>query len=348
MVANISQTGDIAHFATARQHAWHRLGQVLPDAMTAEQALEAAHLAGWDVRKVPEFAHVPATITEDGVQEAVSLETGKFSTIRTNPITGQPEVLGGGLGPNYTVIQNEAHAELLNTLVDESGAHFETAGALGNGATVFLSMKLPQHIDIQGHDGMDTTDLYLVASNSHDGTSAFRLMVTPVRVVCQNTLSAALRSSKNRFSIRHTSGAGKNLQIVREALGMTFRYVEDFTTQAQFLADRDLDVPKAESIVRDVFGFPQGVDAITKQSERSQTIQAKRVSAITRLWTDAGTNQNLRGTAYGLYNAVVEYMDHFAPVQGADGDLARAQRVAAGDVTRVKDTAFEKVLAAVQ
>lgn len=69
---------------------------------------------------------------------------------------------------------------------------------------------------------------------------------------------------------------------------------------------------------------------------------------ILRLWTDASTNENLRGTAYGLYNAVVEYMDHFAPVQGKDGDLARAQRVAAGDVTRVKDTAFEKVLAAVQ
>ena len=142
MVANISQTGNIAHFASARQHAWHRLGTVLPDAMTAEQALAAAHLAGWDVRKVPEFAHVPATLTEDGVQEAVTLETGKFSTIRTNPITSQPEVLGGGLGPNYTVIQNEAHA------------------------------------------------------------------VTPVRVVCQNTLSAALHTAKNRFSIRHTSGAG--------------------------------------------------------------------------------------------------------------------------------------------
>lgn len=349
MVANIAQTEGIAHFASAREHAWHRLGQVLPDAMTAEQALDAAHLSGWNVRKVPEYAHVPAEMDETGVREPVQLETGKFSTIRTNPINGQVEVLGGGLGAGYTVIQNEEHADLLNTLVDESGAVFETAGALGTGSTVFLSMKLPQHIEIVGHEGIDTTNLYIVAANSHDGSSAFRLMVTPVRVVCQNTLSYASSRAKSKFSIRHSSGAGKNLQVVREALGFTFSYVEDFTAQAQRLADREMSTSKATEVVRDVLGFPTDLSAISAQTDRTRTSQTDKVNSIIKLWTDADTNANLRGTAYGLYNAVVEYADHFMPVQGKGdaADLRAARTVSPVGVGAVKERTFTKLLATV-
>ena len=92
----------------------------------------------------------------------------QFATVRTNPVTGRPDVLGV-VGRGYTPIQNEEHAALLDALVDESGAHFETAGSLRGGRQVFLTMKLPTTMQI---GGVDPVDLYLIAFNSHDGTSA--------------------------------------------------------------------------------------------------------------------------------------------------------------------------------
>src|SRR5687768_9878701 len=124
MAHELDITNGIASFATAREHAWHRLGQVLPGGMTAQQALDAAHLSGWNVRKLP----LLITGEDETVDDAIEVPD-KYATVRTNPITGKVEYLGV-VGTDFTPIQNEAHADLMNALVDESGAHFETAGAL--------------------------------------------------------------------------------------------------------------------------------------------------------------------------------------------------------------------------
>ncbi|QKY79913.1 hypothetical protein PQD13_gp01 [Gordonia phage Clawz] len=340
MSHNIHQADGIASFASAREHAWHRLGVTLPDAMTAEEALNAAHLAGWNVRKVPEYAHLEPTITDDGVTPGVQLETGRFSTIRTNPVNGADELLGSGLGSGYTVIQNEEHADLLNTLIDESGAHFETAGALGNGSTVFLSMKMPRDLQIVGHEGIDTTNLYVVAQNSHDGTSAFRLMVTPVRVVCANTLRAAFGNKLSSFSIRHTTNAKQNIQLAREALGLTWAYADEFEKAAARMIEVEINKQQAVDTVRSVMKYTD--KGVTDRIKRSQE---ERTSEIITLWTSADTQKNLRGTAYGLYNAFAEWVDHFAPVYGeADNESVRASRVAkGGEASRIKEAAWREL-----
>src|SRR5512139_1328872 len=111
----------VASFASARLDAWHRLGQVLPDLMTAEEALNAAHLAGWNVRKKPLWVEGDPVISDEGVAPGGLLEVpSKYATVRTNPINGGTDVLGV-VGDQYTVIQNEAHADLLDTLVDTAG-----------------------------------------------------------------------------------------------------------------------------------------------------------------------------------------------------------------------------------
>lgn len=340
MSHEISITEGTAHFASAREHAWHRLGVTLPDAMTAEEALSAAHLAGWNVRKMPEYAHLDPKITESGVTPGEMLATGKFSTIRTNPVNGLDELLGSGLGSGYTVIQNEEHADLLNTLLDESKGKFETAGALGNGSTVFLSMKMPRDLQIVGHEGIDTTNLYVVAQNSHDGSSAFRLMVTPVRVVCANTLRAALGRQVSSFSIRHTTNAKQNIQLAREALGMTWRYADEFEKAAQAMIEREVTRDIAVDAVRSVMRYTdKGV------TDRIKKTQEERTSEIITLWTSADTQKNLRGTAYGLYNAFAEWVDHFAPVYGeSDNESVRAQRVAkGGEAARIKEAAWREL-----
>lgn len=186
-----------AAFVSAREHAWHRLGTVVPQEFTAGEAMQYAYLGGWDVHKVALMTE--PVITADDV---TTLEVpGAYSTVRTNPKTGTKDVLGV-VGEAYTPIQNEAHADLLNALVDQSGAHFETAGALRGGRQVFITMKAPNTMQIGGRDAVD---LYLVALNSHDGTSSFRLLVSPVRVVCANTQAAAIAAAKSSYKIRHTA-----------------------------------------------------------------------------------------------------------------------------------------------
>src|SRR5439155_12580561 len=114
-------------FVTARVPAWHQLGTVTDDCMTAEDVMAKAFLGGWKVRKI-DLQGVETT--PDGV--SIIECPDRRMTVRTNIFTGQTEYLGI-VGTDYGTVQNEEAAEVLNRLVDESGAHFETAGSLRGG-----------------------------------------------------------------------------------------------------------------------------------------------------------------------------------------------------------------------
>jgi len=107
-----------ASFVSAREHAWHRLGTVLPAEFDAAQAMSYARLGGWNVRTMA-LQTAPA-LSADGVFGALPVPD-QFATVRTNPVSGGVDVLGV-VGRGYTVIQNEEHADLLNRVVDEGAA----------------------------------------------------------------------------------------------------------------------------------------------------------------------------------------------------------------------------------
>jgi phage/plasmid-like protein (TIGR03299 family) len=314
-------------FLSARQHAWHRLGTVLPDTFTASQAMEHARLGWWNVRK----EHLQTVVvTTDGVSTIDVPD--RYATVRTNPVTGTPEALGV-VGPSYVPIQNEEHCDLLDALVDESGAHFETAGSLKGGRQVFITMKLPDTMQVGGIDAVDT---YLTACNSHDGSMAFRLMVTPVRVVCANTLAAAIRSAKSSFSIHHTSGARSQIQVAREALGLTFRYNAEFQSEAEQMLDTTMTDAQFASLVRDLWPMPHDPTLRTRNSI------ARRDTELTYLFRDADTNRAIRGTRWAGYQAVTEYLDHYTPVgPKRDAVKVRAERAISDASVGLKVRAFD-------
>ena len=330
----------VASFASARVDAWHRLGTVLPNLMTAQEALNAAHLAGWNVRKKPLWIDGDPVITDDGVAPGERIEVPeKYATVRTNPINGGTDVLGV-VGHQYTVIQNEEHADLLNTLVDESGAHFETAGALFGGRQTFLSMKLPRSIELRGSNGVDVTELYLVALNSHDGSSAFRLLVTPVRVVCANTQAAALGRMVSHFSVRHTVNAAQHIQVAREALGMTWKYVDALQAEFEQMIEREVSRSTGATILRKVFRFDQESGTVTERIEKNQN---ERIDEVMSLWQNSSTLNGFHGSAFGLYQAVTEWADHFSPATGspAAAERQRAERIVkGGEMQRIKQDTF--------
>jgi phage/plasmid-like protein (TIGR03299 family) len=252
--------------------------------------------------------------------------------VRDNPATGRPEVLGV-VGESYRPIQNEEHADLLDTLVDESGAHFETAGSLRGGRQVFLTMRLPKTIRIGGVDSMGT---YLAALNSHDGSLAFRLLVTPVRIVCANTQAAALRRARSSFSIHHTSGARGQIQAAREALGLTFAYMDAFQAEAERMLGQAMTEAQFVAITRSLWPVEDGASARTRSNA------ARRESSLRHLFVEGDTNATIRGTRWAAYQTVTEYLDHYAPVDGArDAATVRAERVVSGQTNELKSRAFD-------
>lgn len=329
MAHEIEQFSDgTAAFVSAREDAWHALGTVTTSALTAEDAMRLAALDSWNVRLVGLNA---TELTADG---ATMLDVPSHrATVRTHPKTGRPETLGV-VGTDYVPVQNEEHAEFLNFLVDESGAHFETAGSLRGGRQVFLTMKLPQTLTI---GTSDEVDLYIAAFNSHDGSSAFRIVVTPVRVVCANTLRAGLRTAKSSYTVRHTSGARGRIAQARQALGLTFQYAEEFEKAAQRMLDAEMTTPMLRSVVEELW------PVANSDSARKKTNQATRWTTIRNLFEQADTQAGIRGTAWAGYNAITEYANHVAPARGANPDLkkaARAERVITGTADDVMERAF--------
>jgi phage/plasmid-like protein (TIGR03299 family) len=310
-------------FVSARLSAWHRLGTVTDDCMTAEQVMAKAFLGGWMVRKI-DLQGIETT--PDGV--SIIECPDKRMTVRTNIFTGATEYLGI-VGTDYATVQNEEAAEVLNRLVDESGAHFETAGSLRGGRMVFITLKLPAAMRIAGVDDMD---LYLCATTSHDGTSALRVDASPIRVVCANTQRAAIAHSKGSYTFRHTSNVRHQISQAREAMGLMWKYLDGFQTEAEKMLNETLTMGEFEKVIAQL--WPVADDA----SEGTRNNAKKRASALRYLIRDADTQKAIQGTRWAGFQAVTEYIDHFAPAKDA---AARANRAVTGPVAELKTRAFE-------
>lgn len=315
-------TDGTAAFFTARQDAWHRLGTVTADCLTAEQVMTTASLGGWNVRKVSLTA---TEITADGV---TTLDVpDRWATVRTHPKTGAAEYLGT-VGGDYRTVQNEASCEVLNTIVDESGAHFETAGSLRGGRETFVTMLLPKDMLI---GGVDAVRLYLAALNSHDGSKKFRLLVSPVRIVCANTQRMAERAAWASYEIRHTASAQGRIAQARQALGMTWRYCEEFQAAADRMLDETLTMGEFERIVKQVWPLEANPPV------RTQNNHDRRLRALAHLFAESGTNAAIRGTRWAGYQAVTEYLDHYATKDAEKG----AERTLAGRTDARKGHAWQ-------
>lgn len=319
-----------AAFFSARQDAWHRLGTVTTECLSADEVMRVAHLGGWNVRLLPLTA---TEITDNGV---TTLDVPRhFATVRTHPHTSKPDVLAV-VGNDYRVVQNEQHCELLNLLVDEAGAHFETAGSLRNGREVFVTMKLPRTVRLADTDDID---LYLAAMSSHDGTKPWRVIVTPTRIVCANTQRIALRTARASYTIKHTAAARSKIAQARTALGIVWNYCDEFEKAAEQLIQQTLTDGEFQKIIDQL--WPYDPD---NEGKRARGNRQRRTDTLHHLFTDADTNQGIRETRWAGLQAITEYLDHHAPATSAE---VRAHRVLTSETLAAKkQTAYELLAAA--
>lgn len=215
------QTGRHSFFSV-KEKAWHNLGQIIEEYPTSAEALIHAGL-NYTVEKRPLFTvngdndkvfnDPNADDYFDEVQAGI-LVPNHYATIRTDT----DDVLGV-VGKDYNIVQNIDAFSFFDSIIGgKDGVLYETAGALGNGERIFITAKLPDYIRI-GRD--DCIEKYLFLTTSHDGCGSITAAFTPVRIVCANTLNAAMRNHSNSIKIRHTASAKDRLKQAHQLLGIT-------------------------------------------------------------------------------------------------------------------------------
>lgn len=286
-----------------------KVGVRLENTFTAEEAMRHAHLADWNVRKEQEYVPV------NGKFRPVP---GRYAMLRDNPQRkGQVDIIGS-VGDGYHPIQNEEHAALLDAVVDESGANYELAGSFDRGRRVFISMRLPGHINVGGVDRVESS---LIAINSHDGSSKFSLGVLPVRYACANVMNLAFGNRSSMFTVRHTKGAQRAfVGEARRMLDLSFNYLDAFQQEAEELINTTMTMSRFEEIVTREFGPVEDAGAAAR------TRAEKKVEKLVDLFAEANTQEGIRDTAWAGLNALTEYADHFSPVRGDDREATRATK----------------------
>jgi phage/plasmid-like protein (TIGR03299 family) len=319
-----------------RESAWHGLGQKVDGAMTATDAIRQAHLDGWNVRTVPTYAQIGDTQVE------IADRFATVADIRTTADGDERETrIFDVVGSNYVPIQNERAFDLCDLIVDASGAHYETAGALGDGRKTFLSMRMPEGVSVKG----DANDIYLVVQNTHDGSGSLRIITTPVRVVCQNTLTSALRGAQTSWTIRHTKSADQNVSVARQQLSLVFEATNEWATAMNDLAETSVTDKQIADLLNGLYDTT-GEDI----SARAKTMNEAHVGGIMSLWNNSATMTDLDKTAWRAYNAYTEYFDWYATVRdtkNGDEAVARASRSVSDAMTKQRTAFADRLLALV-
>lgn len=280
---------EVESMFSAREVPWHRVGTITEDALTAREAIVAGGL-DWTVEKRPIYIRVGAEFHK--VED-------RFATVRNSD-----DKYLGTVAETYVPFQNVDAFTFADNLVDSGEAKYETAGSLRGGRWVWLTMKLPKEIRIGGEDAHE---LYLLVNSSHDGSKAITASVTPIRVVCMNTLNLALREAQQRWSVRHVSTAGQRLQEAREALKLTFDYADQFEAVGNELIAR----PFTEN------EMSQMLEKLIPNTPKAEGVRA----TIQALFVESPTLENVRGTQWAALNAVGEYFDWVRGPRTAESQL---------------------------
>jgi len=233
----------------------------------------------------------------------------------------------GVVGSRYQPIQNREAFTFFDALVGEDEAIYHTAGVLGKGERIWILAKLPDYIKV---GKKDIVDKYLLLTNSHDGSSVIRAKLTPIRVVCNNTLSVALTGTEQEVRIRHTASAVDKLEEAHKLLGLTNSLYEQLDGIFNTMALRKISDKKLMDYVKTL--VPENPEA--KHQTRNENI---RNSILDLHETGKGADLS-RGTVWGAYNAVAEYADH---VQGSKNPDKHLKSIWFGGGERLKLQAFK-------
>ena len=294
-----------ASFASFREPAWHGLGTVFTEEKNTAEMLAAANLNNWNVRLVD--VEIPNTLTSDKSYQYV---------VRTNPTDKTQTDVLGVVGERYVPVQNEELFAFGDNILD-GGGRWETAGAIRGGRVVFGSLALERETVLDPSGVADVVKTYLLINTSHDGSIAIQASITPVRVVCANTLNLALgrkgKAPKQSFKIRHTQTAEGKIAVARETLGLANKYMDAFDKMAHAMIQKEITAQDFNNIILAAYPKP---DKDTKGAIKKWET---KVDVINDIYTGE-FNGMIAGSAWGAFNALTERLDWYRNARGGNNE----------------------------
>lgn len=294
----------------SKRPAWHGLGKVYPEGhiITPEQAV--ADTMNWLVGENEVYRLNPET----GTYEPIS----GFKLLRREDLPQSNEDALFDIVPSgYTVIQNQELPEIIKTILGQAGAVVETAGTIKVGRKVWILCKVTSEPNavVAG----DEIERYFLIHNTHDATGALCLLMTPIRVVCQNTLTAAIRGadgSSDMLKLRHTKNIRETLGMVNGILEHSNGQWRRFVNTMQALADKPVSPDFVTAFTETLFPLEEG------QKRTTRTLRARETFLNVLANPVGGLTRAVNGTALGVYNATTEYVDTHRGIRvtGVDED----------------------------
>jgi phage/plasmid-like protein (TIGR03299 family) len=297
------ENGEVA-FALRGAPAWHNLANRIfaqDEHVTTATMLEQAKLSGWNVRLSPITNHISEDWNDVSQAQLV---------LRTNPFNGGTDVLAT-VGKRYMPVQNEELFAFADNIHDaDPNCRWESAGSLKKGKVVFGTVEIPRTMVLDPEGANDETKLYLIVWTSHDGSVAVQAAITPVRVVCQNTLNLALAHAKQSFKIRHTQSVEGRIQVARETLGLALGYFDEFEIEAKELFNQAITDAEFSKLINTLYPKPE------KDSKGALKKWENKVVLLDELYHNSPTNANIKGTKWGAFNALTERLDYYRTGRG--------------------------------
>jgi phage/plasmid-like protein (TIGR03299 family) len=337
MAHNINEENGKHSFFSVNEKAWHGLGQIVDQYPTSAEAIQYAGL-DYIVKKRPLF-------TNSLDNELAGIDTGIaipkievpdfYATVRTD----NNNVLGV-VGKDYEVVQNVNAFEFFDAIVgDGDGILYETAGALGKGERIFITAKLPGYIRV---GKQDLIEQYLFLTTSHDGFGSITAAFTPIRIVCNNTLNAALRNHSNSIKIRHTASAGDRLKQAHTLMGISSNLAGELEGLFNHWAQIKISDKEVKKLIQMAMSPNKEVlnNLADGKAEELSTTYTNIVDSVYEYALGSPTQQmeTTAGTVFGAYNAITGY---FQNVRNYKDGEAKYKSIMDGTAKQRAQTAFD-------
>lgn len=303
-------------FAGSRKNIWHRLGQSLPDLMTADEAQVAANMD----RKV-----YTVPVEDDGRHWSVDrpykvILEGKMGVTEDGQLFEIPEKVVGITGDQgaqgHEALQMKDRFELAEAAIHASNgkAVWSTAGLIRDGRQGFATLEAPPVI-LDPNGIADITQRYATVSWAFDGTRATELGSSSIRVVCANTLQLHDSAKRSLIKVKMTSGSYSRFEVA----ALHWAKMQDEDAALLLQGERMLRRPNGRSTVKVLAEKVLGLEVTTDMSDRQQTIRRNQMDEVMALY-NAPTNAPAVGdNGYAAYQTIVEYLDWFSPVKKGEG-----------------------------
>jgi len=326
---------------TVRKQYWAQAGT----AVNAGSASEAAKQAGldWNVMLAPMEAIVSNKVNEyetvtDHYEVPKRQAVLKLGKDNTNQVIGV-------VGDKYKIVQNMEVFSALDTLVDSGDARYTAAGEYNNGANIWMVMELPTGVQVAN----DPHSAFLLVQSSHDGSCAVRIRPIIERLFCANQISRIIMGKqKNDYTyvMKHTTNSVLSVNDIRNITQLTYNSIQQYEEIAGTLLQRKVDDRQVKNIFKQVWALPSTVEEtpehlLSQGEKRQRTIALTGRESAWNIYSQSSTQENIRGTAFGAWQAVIEHADHYA----SGGAERRAVATISGRNDKIKNKALGLVLA---